>query len=52
MKEDIGDIWTYPADEICITTNAVIMKGCEAVMGAGLARNLKKLNSIPTITSS
>lgn len=37
MLEVYGDIWTYPADYICLTTNGDINKKGEAVMGRGVA---------------
>jgi len=37
MKVVTGDIWDYPADVICITTNGTIKKNGEAVMGRGVA---------------
>src|SRR4051812_48531648 len=36
MREDIVDIWTEPADAICITTNGFIKKNGSLVMGAGV----------------
>lgn len=37
MKEDVGNLWTYPADAIVITTNGFVKKNGEAVMGRGCA---------------
>jgi hypothetical protein len=37
MREDTVDIWTEPADAICITTNGFIKKNGSLVMGAGVA---------------
>ena len=42
MKELRGDIFTLEADAICITTNGIIKKNQEAVMGAGIALAAKK----------
>lgn len=38
MKEDIGNLWTYSADAIVITTNGFVKNNGEAVMGRGCAR--------------
>lgn len=38
MKEDIGNLWTYPADAIVITTNGFVKNNGYAVMGRGCAR--------------
>ena len=38
MKEDIGNLWTYPADAIVISTNGYVNKNGKAVMGRGCAR--------------
>jgi len=37
MKIVYGDIWKYPADVICITTNGDINSRGRAIMGAGIA---------------
>lgn len=38
MKEAVGDLWTYPADARCVTTNGVVSKRTgELVMGKGVA---------------
>lgn len=37
MREDVGNLWTYPADAIIITTNGFVKKNGEAVMGRGCA---------------
>ena len=37
MKEVIGNLWDTPADWRCITTNAVINRDGELVMGRGCA---------------
>jgi len=42
MLEVRGNIWTYPADYICITTNGDINKRGEAVMGRGVAYQAAK----------
>lgn len=41
MKEVIADIWDYPADYRCVTTNGIIMKNGELVMGGGIALQAK-----------
>lgn len=38
MREDTGNLWTYPADAIVITTNGFVKNNGEAVMGRGCAR--------------
>jgi len=38
MREDMGNLWTYPANAIVITTNGFVKKNGEAVMGRGCAR--------------
>ena len=38
MREDIGNLWTYPADAIVITTNGFVKKNGCCVMGRGSAR--------------
>jgi hypothetical protein len=37
MKIVYGDIWEYPADVVCITTNGSVKKNGELVMGRGMA---------------
>lgn len=37
MFEVKGNLWTLPADVICITTNGFVKKNGEAVMGRGCA---------------
>ena len=37
MKVVYGDIWEYPADYICLTTNGSIRRDGAAVMGRGVA---------------
>ena len=37
MLEVTGELWTYPADLRCITTNGMTNKWGDAVMGAGNA---------------
>ena len=37
MREDIGNLWTYPADAVVITTNGFVKKNGEVVMGRGCA---------------
>lgn len=41
FKECVGNIWSSGADLICITTNPVINKRGEVVMGRGTARQAK-----------
>ena len=36
MRYDTGDLWSYPADYRVVTTNGIIKKDGEAVMGAGV----------------
>lgn len=38
MIEVTGNLWTYPADWRCITTNGFVKKNGECVMGRGCAR--------------
>ncbi len=42
MKEYVGDIWQSGADVICVTTNGVLRKNGDLVMGAGIALEAKK----------
>lgn len=42
MIEVFGDLWTYPADAICITTNGTVKKNGEVVMGKGCAYEATK----------
>lgn len=37
MKEVTGNLWDYPADVICVTTNGFIKKDGTCVMGRGCA---------------
>lgn len=37
MIEVVGDLWDYPADWRCITTNGFVKKNGECVMGRGCA---------------
>lgn len=47
MKEATGDLWSYPADLITITTNGFVKKNGAAVMGAGCAKEAKeKVNNL------
>jgi hypothetical protein len=40
-----GGVWTLPCDWICITTNAIVKRAGDCVMGAGIAgQAVKKLN--------
>ena len=41
MLEVKGDLWTYPADAKCITTNGITNRYGEAVMGRGVASQAK-----------
>lgn len=43
MIEEYGNIWDIEADVKCITTNGVVKKNGEAVMGAGVAKQAKLL---------
>lgn len=47
MKIVTGNIWDYPADVICITTNGTVKRNGEAVMGRGVA--LEATKRYPTI---
>lgn len=38
MREQQTDLWTTPADAICITTNGYVKANGEAVMGRGCAK--------------
>lgn len=50
MIEVTGDIWDYPADIICITTNGSIRGDGKAVMGRGVAKQAKdRLPIIATV---
>ncbi len=37
MKIVFGDMWKYPAQVTCITTNGIVKKDGRAVMGVGVA---------------
>jgi hypothetical protein len=41
MRQEVGDLWTYPADYRCITTNGVVNRD-SLVMGAGVALQAKE----------
>lgn len=41
MRTDTGDLFTYQADAICITTNGILRRNGRAVMGAGVARQAR-----------
>jgi hypothetical protein len=43
MVEFTGNIWTYPADVVIITTNGTVTKKGECVMGRGCAKEAKDL---------
>ena len=48
MIEVTGDLWTYPAEWRCVTTNGIVQKNRELVMGAGCALEAKmKYPAIP-----
>jgi hypothetical protein len=38
MREDLADLWTYPADARVITTNGTVKANGRAVMGRGVAK--------------
>src|SRR3990167_85682 len=38
MIEDTGNLWTYPADAVVITTNGYVKNNGQAVMGRGCAK--------------
>lgn len=42
MKQVTGNMWTYPADWVGVTTNGVVKANGEAVMGRGTALEAKK----------
>lgn len=37
MRDVVGDLWGYPADARCITTNGTVKRNGEAVLGRGCA---------------
>jgi len=41
MREDRGNLWTYPADAVIITTNGVVKSDGSAVMGGGCAKEAR-----------
>src|SRR4051812_45989121 len=41
MKQATGNLWTYPADVICITTNGFVKANGQCVMGRGCAREAR-----------
>lgn len=41
MIEATGNIWTVEADATCVTTNGIVKRNGEAVMGAGIALQAK-----------
>lgn len=43
MREEKGDLWTFPADYRCVLTNGVLDSKGLLVMGAGVALQAKKL---------
>lgn len=38
MREDIGNLWDYPADAVVVTTNGFVKNNGRAVMGKGSAK--------------
>ena len=44
MIEVKGDLWTYPASVVVITTNGFVKKNGECVMGRGCALEAKRKN--------
>lgn len=42
MREDVGDLWTYPAHYRVVPTNGVLAANGELVMGAGVALDAKR----------
>jgi len=42
MRQERGDLWTYPADARCITVNGTLNRQGELVMGKGVALEAKK----------
>lgn len=42
MIEAEGDLWAYPADVRCVTTNGIVKRNGELVMGAGIALDAMK----------
>lgn len=43
MKEMIGNIFEIDADAVCVTTNGFVKRNGEAVMGAGIAKQMKDM---------
>lgn len=41
MLTDRGNIWTYPAEVVLITTNGIVKSNGECVMGRGCAREAR-----------
>ena len=46
MREARANLWTHPADLICVTTNGHVKRSGECVMGAGCAKELR--DAVPT----
>lgn len=42
MLEAIGDLWTFPAQFLCVTTNGIRRDNGDLVMGAGIALEAKR----------
>lgn len=43
MRIESGNLWTYPAQYVAVTTNGVVNDSGELVMGAGVALHAKRL---------
>lgn len=50
MIEIVGNMWSIDTDAICVTTNGIVKKNGEAVMGAGVALQAK--NRYPNLPKS
>jgi O-acetyl-ADP-ribose deacetylase (regulator of RNase III) len=42
MREDVGDLWTYPAQYRVVPTNGVLAADGQLIMGAGVALDAKR----------
>lgn len=42
MLEEYGDFWTLPGDYRCITTNAILRKNGNAILGKGMALDTRR----------
>lgn len=47
MQEAVGNIWNSGAQYICVTTNGIVMRNGELVMGKGIALDAK--NRMPLL---